>query len=73
MYTGKEAEKFSVEDSSVARSQLELLGLADDADDVSGFTAEQMTGVIIGAAALVMLAILIIIVMKKKKQEEEGK
>ncbi|MBQ8804411.1 MAG: metallophosphoesterase [Tyzzerella sp.] len=71
--TGKEAEKFSVEDSSVARSQLELLGLADDADDVSGFTAEQMTGVIIGAAALVMLAILIIIVMKKKKQEEEGK
>ena len=70
--TGKEAEKFSVEDSSVDRSQLELLGIAGDEDSISGITAKQVAGIVISTLVLAAIVTLIILVVKRKKQEKEN-
>ena len=70
---GKEAEKFSVEDSSVERSQLELLGIAGDEDNISGITAKQVAGIVLSVVVLATIVTLIILVVKRKKQEKENR
>ena len=72
--TGKEAEKFSIEDSSVEHSQLKLLGIAgDDVDDVSGVTAKQVVGIVLSISLTAIIVTIIILTIKNKKQKDGGK
>ena len=72
--SGKETEKFSVEDSGVAHSQLELLGIAgDDVDNVSGITAKQVAGIVLSISLAAIIVTIIILTIKNKKREDGGK